>query len=863
MGGKTSSATSAPVKTSARGANKKERREKQPPKLHPHIAPDDMPLKHWQIMLRRQFAANQPFQMTNVGGREVLSDYEVTNPATKRSYRVAIRGRLPGDNFCSCPDFATNELGTCKHVEFVLHRLHQQPGADEAFARGYEGPYSSVYLRYGAQRTVRFRPAPTCPPKLLNLANDYFDARRVLKPDAFARFDEFISQTAGLEHDLRLYPDALEFIASVNDARRREEIIDTAFPRGIDSPAFNKLLKVPLYPYQRQGALFAARAGRCLIGDEMGLGKTVQAIAAAEIMAGHLGVRKVLVVCPTSLKHQWKLEVEKFSNRTAQVITGLRPGRESGYAAESFYKITNYDVIRRDLDLIDNWSPDLVILDEAQRIKNWNTLAARAVKQLKSTYAIVLTGTPLENRLEELLSVVQFIDMYRFGPTYQFLHRHQLRDDQTGRVLGYQHLDAIGRTLAPLLLRRKKDTVLKELPERIDKTFFVPMTPEQARLHEENRELVARIASKWRQTQFLTEIERRKLMIGLQNMRMSCDSTWLVDHATDFGSKADELLTLLDECLETPGQKVVIFSQWLRMHELIERRLGKRPWKYVLFHGGVPGDQRGAQVSRFRDDPDCRLFLSTDAGGVGLNLQHAASIVVNMDLPWNPAVLEQRIGRVHRMGQRHPVRVVNFVSRGTIEEGMLSVLKFKKSLFAGALDGEMTSVMRSKSNLKQMIETFEKVTANTDLQRDHLEPSDAAVSSPEPPHAADSSDPATSSDSSTQGAPAKSSVDEGDAALPEPDDDAGSVNHGSIPAHDHHQKLEALLQVGLNLLQQLAGQGRQDRPADAPGLRSTPASVPTPRIERDAATGESYMRIPIKPDSLDRALKALSSILGP
>src|SRR5262249_32299682 len=156
---------------------------------------------------------------------------------------------------------------------------------------------------------------------------------------------------------------------------------------------------------------------------------------------------------------------------------------------------------------------------------------------------------------------------------------------------------------------------------------------------------------------FLTEADQRRLMIALQRMRMACDSSYLVDHRTDQGRKADEAATLLDEILETPDTKVVIFSQWLRMHELLERRLQNRGWEHVLFHGGVPGGGRGELTARSRDDPKCRVFLSTDSGGVGLNLQHA-NVVFNMALPWNPAVLEQRIGRVHRLGQRQPVRVI-------------------------------------------------------------------------------------------------------------------------------------------------------------------------------------------------------------
>src|SRR5436189_1546281 len=236
------------------------------------------------------------------------------------------------------------------------------------------------------------------------------------------------------------------------------------------------------------------------------------------------------------------------------------------------------------------------------------------------------------------------------------------------------------------------------------------MTELQQQFHDENRETVARIVQKWRRYHFLSETDKQRLMIALQNMRMSCDSSYLLDQGTNQGFKAAELSAQLDELFTDGAMKAVVFSQWLRMHEVLVKQLAeKKDWSHVLFHGGVPSHKRSDLVDQFRDDPKCRLFLATDAGGVGLNLQHA-SVVVNMDLPWNPAVLEQRIGRVHRLGQRRAVQVINFVARGTIEEGMLSVLKFKKSLFAGVLDGGEKDIMLGGSRLTKFMETVEQTT---------------------------------------------------------------------------------------------------------------------------------------------------------
>jgi hypothetical protein len=194
-------------------------------------------------------------------------------------------------------------------------------------------------------------------------------------------------------------------------------------------------------------------------------------------------------------------------------------------------------------------------------------------------------------------------------------------------------------------------------------------------------------------------------------MRMSCNSTYLLDQETDHGVKADELAALLDELLVDPEAKVVIFSQWTRTHDIVIRRLEVRDLGYVSFHGGVPSEKRPGLIERFRNDPACRVFLSTDAGSTGLNLQHA-STVVNMDLPWNPAILEQRIARIHRLGQIRPVQVINFVSKGTIEEGMLSVLAFKRSLSAGILDGGSSEISLGGSRLNRFMKDVENVTGS-------------------------------------------------------------------------------------------------------------------------------------------------------
>ncbi|MBZ0094373.1 MAG: DEAD/DEAH box helicase [Sulfuricella sp.] len=803
------------------------------PKLSRTQAPAELSPVDWQRALRRQFGREQTFGLENIGTEPFFSEFRVSNPQSKSAYRVAIRGKQPGDNYCACPDYGSNELGTCKHIEFVLAVLEKKRGAKAAFTRGYHPPFSELYLRNDSMRSVHFRAGTDCPPAVRKAAVLLFDEAREwqLRDLQLDGLERFIALAAKSGHELRAYDDALDFLAGRRDAERRSLALDGLFPRGVTDPSLKRLLKVPLYPYQTEGALFAVRAGRALIGDEMGLGKTIQAIAAAEILARHFGISKVLVICPTSLKYQWQSEIMRFSGRDSRVIAGGRSQRQKDYALDDFCKITNYEKLQPDLDLITAWSPDLVIVDEAQRVKNWNTIAARALKRIDSPYAVVLTGTPLENKLEELISIVQFVDQHRLGPTWKLLHEHQVKDEH-GRVTGYTGLEKIGQTLAPIMIRRRKSEVLQQLPERTDQNLLVPMTELQMTYHQENAEIVTKIVQRWRKMKFLSDKDQRRLTCALQNMRMSCNSTYLLDQETDHGVKADELAALFDGLFEQSDAKAVVFSQWTRTHDIVIRRLEARGIGYVSFHGGVPSEKRPALVERFRDDPDCRVFLSTDAGATGLNLQHASTLV-NMDLPWNPALLEQRIARIHRMGQKRPVRIVNFVAKGTIEEGMLSVLAFKRSLSAGILDGGTGEISLGGSRLNRFMKDVENVTGRMG-EGEAMTPAEEAAG-------------VTTVTEAT--------------SVPEENTDAKvGVGEMAIPEHEGRDVSEQTPRNEADPWQALVLVGAQL--VSALGAASNPAAPAHPWIERDPGTGAQSLKLPLPPPETAGKIADVLSLLA-
>ena len=828
-------------------ATKKRRKvKKKPVKTSRTRKPDALTVEEWQIALRREFGREQNFEFKNLGDEPIFSTFSVHNPASGGTYRVAVRSETLGDNFCTCPDFSVNTLGTCKHIEWLLAKLARKRGGKKAFREGFHPPYSEVYLRYGAERSVHLAPCAATTEAVARLFDTYFGEDGRLLDKGFETFERFVREAAKADHEVRIYDDALGFVAQHRDNGRRAAKVAELFEGRGGTAALNKLLRVKLYPYQRQGALFAAKAGRCLLADDMGLGKTIQAIAAVEILARTAGVEKVLVVSPTALKHQWQQEVEKFTRRSAEVVDGLYSDRKKIYGNDTFYKLTNYEVIRRDLDLIHDWRPDVIILDEAQRIKNWDTARAKAVKQLESNFAIVLTGTPLENRLSELHSIMEFVDRFHLGPLFKFLHAHQVTDEH-GKTVGYKNLGAIKESLAGVLVRRRKADVLTELPERTDKHFFVDMTKEQLVIHEENKEIVVRLVAKWRRWGFLSEEDQRRLMTALQFMRMSCNSTFLIDKETDHSTKMDECALLLDDVLADPESKVVIFSQWLGTHTQLIRRLEAEHRGYAYYHGSLDSKKRKAVLEQFKKDSNCRILLCTDSGGVGLNLQHASAVVI-MDQPWNPAVLEQRIGRVHRLGQNRPVQVYHFVSKNTIEHGMLATLKFKSSMFAGVLDGGENEVFLGGSRMQKFMESVEKVSDATPAAATE---SATIYEEDEAPWEAGEAGSATGTPLATKQAAEGKAAQSLSAARPEK---AKAAKQASAPAAAGEPWNE-LVNAGLAFLGQLgktvaAGDGG-GKAGTAPGLAGF--------IKQNEKTGTPELQIPL-PDP-DTAAK-LGQLLG-
>ncbi len=407
---------------------------------------------------REERAASEKMTLRSIDSTKPWTDYIVTSHLSGKTYRVALRGFEAGQSYCSCPDFRTNHLGTCKHILSAQKKVRKR-FAKKQLVSPYRRRNLSLRIDYGERIGLRFN--------LPDRLND--GVGRILGPcrdRTTDDVDDVVKRVRRLErsgHSVDVYPDAEEFIEQRLTDRRLQREADEIRRDPEHHPLRRELLRAELLPYQLDGIAFAVGAGRAVLADDMGLGKTIQGIGVAELLARLVGIRRVLVVCPASLKSQWRSEIGRFCERTSQLVIGSAEERVAQYDGDAFFTICNYEQILRDHATVERIPWDLILLDEGQRIKNWESKTSQVIKSLRSPFALVLSGTPLENRLEELYTVVGFIDDRRLGPAYRFFHRHRVVDDR-GRVEGYRNLDHLRETLKPILLRRTRAGVCQELP---------------------------------------------------------------------------------------------------------------------------------------------------------------------------------------------------------------------------------------------------------------------------------------------------------------------------------------------------------------------------------------------------------------
>jgi superfamily II DNA or RNA helicase len=497
-----------------------------------------------------------------------------------------------------------------------------------------------------------------------------------------------VPQKVGLEHVAHLDEAGLQRFADSPEAKTlRERVRDF---KGVPSAALPKSLHAELRPYQKDGFDFLAHLVQVRLGgilaDDMGLGKTLQTLTWLAWLQeqNKKNHKPSLVICPASVLHNWRREAEKFTPNLKVLVL------ESGAARHNLRKqipqhdliVTNYALLRRDLEEFHKFAFRAVILDEAQFIKNPGAQVTQSVKQLKCENKIALTGTPLENRLLDLWSIVDFIQPGYLGTQEHFLETYEPRGENAAseQRIARRRLSA---KLRPLLLRRLKKHVAKDLPDRIEERRDCPLGEEQRKLYlaelRRSRDQVMKAV----ETQGLNK-SKMHVLAALTRLRQVCCHPSLVGSDTASG-KTETLFELLDPLI-ADGQKVLVFSQFVQMLQILEKDCAARNIPTHILTGQTK--DRQSVVNAFQGDTGAGVFLlSLRAAGTGLNLTNA-SYVVLYDPWWNPAVEAQAIDRSHRIGQTQTVNAYRLIAPGTVEEKIWELQQSKAQTIADVLGEE-------------------------------------------------------------------------------------------------------------------------------------------------------------------------------
>ncbi|MDB4985319.1 MAG: rapA 1 [Myxococcaceae bacterium] len=677
--------------------------------------------------LARRYGFAQRNELCMVGRPEqgALGVYQTkTKPGKTREelrpYETALLSVEPLRMSCACADFVRSSLGLCKHGLVVLETLEQSGLLGKAAATTRCEPTLSLpTLRWSSEHPLR-----GSADRLARLQYQAAEGHTPLvelcdgKPSAhvLGAATERLALILRLERALAERTIATEPAVPtlLREERARAERRVANEPKVTPSMATLESLRRTLYPYQREGVLRFLQTGRLLLADDMGLGKTTQAIAVCHALFETKRIQRGLLIVPAALKAQWKREWEASTQVPLTLVEGSPAERAKLYrnTASGFLAI-GYEQLLRDQLLVQRFLPELVVLDEAQRIKNWATKSAVYVKSLAPEYRLVLTGTPMENRFDELASIMDFVDDLALEPKWRLVALHTITQGDTGKgIAGARNLDVLRERLSGSMLRRVRKEVLTQLPSRTDTRVPVELTDVQREHHDDLRQPIGELAAKAAR-RALAPPEFLQLMQLLMKQRMICNGMAQLQFATAwprceasaatpdmlstlFSPKLSVLRGLFEHVVLSQKRKAVVFSQWRNMLLLSEWAtrdlLTASGMRAVFFTGAESSKQREQAILAFHESPDVTVMFLSDAGGVGLNLQRAASCCINLELPWNPAVLEQRIGRIHRLGQTLPIDVYNLVSEEGIEGRIASLLANKSAVFSSLFDGESNEV---------------------------------------------------------------------------------------------------------------------------------------------------------------------------
>lgn len=552
--------------------------------------------------------------------------------------------------------------------------------------------YSAVTLEDdGLRCLLRWNAGQDCPDELHALAamlDTPTDAAPLANDLAVL---ELVQRARARRHPLRVDDAVWDWLAQARDMRERVQVLEQAHPDGPASAGLAALLAQPLRPYQAEAALYAACAGRCVIADDAGLGKTVEAIAALRLLARHFGLERALVLCPTERVADWLARWQAW-------VEPVEAGGADRCGPE--LQIVTLDALAADPGALAGCAADAVVVDEPadpDRSPWTRSEQVAALQALSARHAIALVRQPLDDRPAVLQVLLGWVDRPRFGALAVLAELDQRPD------LGPAER---AQVLAPWLLRRSKTQVLRQLPETVEQTVSVVLTPEARAGHDDRLDALRQTVRRWQRSQYLSDLDQRRLLRTLHALRLDCN-----------GGKTAAALAQLDILLGVPDRRVVVFSQWPQSLAAVAEALSARGTSHLRLDDTLAGEARRAALAAFMADPRQRVLLCGDDGAGGhLGLRHAATALLHLDRPWNPAMLTQRLTRIHRTDRVRQVPVLHLIGADSLEARLQQAQDdpATRELFVGLIDGPQAEAFLDGARLTRLMQAVAAIAVDAD-----------------------------------------------------------------------------------------------------------------------------------------------------
>lgn len=563
-------------------------------------------------------------------------------------------------------------------------------------------PFSQVTLEDGLRRRLAWTAGRDCPAELLALAT------QLDEPSAAA---PLVNDLALLEmarvarerrHALRIDEAVWQWLAPARDMRERVRLLESRLPEGPASPLLAALVALPLRPYQGEGALYAACAGRSVLADDTGLGRTVQAVAALRLMAAQFGAERALVLTPAERRAHWAAQWLALTGLEARIVASADEIAAATLAPASpqapLLLLADVALVgdAAALAMLQTLGADTLVVDESDDAdaSPWlDTAFTDALATLESAFALVIARAPVEARPRALRAMLAWIDTPRLGALERLDRLEQQADAPAPDRL---------EALAPWLLRRTKTLVLRQLPETVEAICPVELDAAERPLHDARRLQLVRAVQRWQRSRYLSDADQRRLLATLHALRLGCNA-----------GKIATAVEGIETLLAAPDMRVVVFSQWAGSLALLSDALEARGIAHLALPVDVAGEARRALIGAFQQDPQQRVLLCCDdSPGGQLGLRHAATAILHLDRPWNPAMLAQRFSRIHRADRVRQVPVCHLVASGTLEERLMQAQDdaASRELFVGLVDGAQAEVFLGGARLERFMAALEVLT---------------------------------------------------------------------------------------------------------------------------------------------------------